>query len=693
MSTPTSYNAEKQQWHEKNRQHLTKFATHLAFSAETLLDLSTHGLCPIASLTTATHPLRVLETVIPLLCGKILQWQVTWEDVSGIKQIFLKLGTGDRINRCQLILSVFRQQSNLREPLATAQVLGTTVQDNQWTAFIFTEPLPAGNYLCQLISPDADNACNTLFIWLTVAGLNNYCYFPTRLEKSPVFKQQPLISFLVVLPEKREESLWQACLEGIQGQSYPYWQLCVVGEQMNAYNKALAQAKGEYVAILPTNDILSRDALVQIVDWLNSATEPVDMLYSDEDKVNLGNIYYDPFFKPDWAMDMLRGQFYTGQLAIYRTRLLKEIGGFRDCAHPLWDMVLRFTERTSHIQHIPTILYHRRQSTLDIPIQNAMTVVQTALDREQQGGTVTVHDSISLVHYPVQGQPLVSIIMPTRDRAEMLAQCLESLCQITTYPHWEIILIDNGSRETATFTVFSQYQQRLKNALTISRFDKPFNFSQLVNHGVSLARGEFILLLNNDMRVVAPENWLQEMLGFAQQERIAGVSCKLLYPQDNTIQHAGLICGIGGIANPGHKYFPANSRGYFNRLNMIVNCSAVTGACMLVKRTRWEQVNGFDENLAVAFNDVDFCLKLRKLGYQHLVLPHVIFYHEESKSRGLENTTMKQERLQKEQDYMLQRWGNVLLSDPFYNLHLTKRAEDFSLSHDSVYYCGHYLLV
>ena len=209
-----------------------------------------------------------------------------------------------------------------------------------------------------------------------------------------------------------------------------------------------------------------------------------------------------------------------------------------------------------------------------------------------------------------------------------------------------------------------------------------------MNQGVNAAKGDIILLLNNDTEILGTPNWLQEMIGFAQHPEIACVGCKLLYPQDNTIQHTGLICGIGGIANHSHKHFPAESRGYFNRLAIVANYSAITGACLMVERALWDQVNGFDENLAIAFNDVDFCLKLLKRGLRHVVLPQVTFYHYESKTRGLEDSTAKQVRLNQEEAYMKERWGALLQNDAFYNPHLTKKSEDFSLSQGSIYYCG-----
>jgi GT2 family glycosyltransferase len=270
--------------------------------------------------------------------------------------------------------------------------------------------------------------------------------------------------------------------------------------------------------------------------------------------------------------------------------------------------------------------------------------------------------------------------------ATLLESCLQALRKVTTYPHWELIVVDNGSQEAATLALFEKYKVEWGEAFRVIRQDIPFNFSTLVNHGVKVAKGEIILLLNNDTEILGPSDWLQEMLGFAQHPDIACVGCKLLYPQDNTIQHAGLVCGVAGVANHSHKHFPANSTGYFHRLAIVANYSAITGACLMVRKALWEEVNGFDENLGIAFNDVDFCLKLLKQGLRHVVLPQVHFYHHESKTRGLETTATKQKRLAKEAAYMKKRWGWILQDDPFYSPHLTREWEDFRLGSQSIYY-------
>lgn len=738
--------------------------TEKTFLPDNLIDLYDYGLMPIMSLSSTPKINPTILTQLPLLAGKSLQWQM--DLVRGSKPItaiFLKLGTGDRINPCQLILSVFMQRADQLSLAAVARREGTTILDGQWSKFTLDHPLLPGQYICQLQSPDAQSDTSTLFIWLTTEGMANYCYaspspisLKTELNQ---LKQFPLISVIVPLLARERiaiEIYLVDCLNSVFQQIYPHWELCIVTDTTdtvlekycqpfldrikliytqsdpsiaNLYNKALESVTGEYSIFLYPSDLLGENALLAVAKSINQAVAPIDMCYSDEDRVNENNFFDKPYFKPAWSAELLKGQMYTGQLSVYRTHLLKKIGGFQEALsfqslwdwaadqlkglidsgqlgnllkkigsfyqewhrQHLWELALRLSEHTHRIQHIPQILYHqRRLSPILINQTIFQQMVQDVLDREERGGQIIINPlipNVNLIGYPVQKQPLVSIIIPTKDMAPLLARCIDSICAITTYPHWEIIVIDNASTEAATLALFEKYQANLGNRFTVSCYNDAFNFSKLVNQGVKIAQGEIILLLNNDTEILEPPDWLQHMIGFAQHPEIAGVGAKLLYPADETIQHAGLICGVAGVANHGHKHFPVNSSGYFNRLTLVTNYSAITGACLMVKRVLWETVNGFDDNLAIAFNDVDFCLKLLQNGLRHVVLPSVIFYHHESKSRGLENTFAKKRRLSQEEAYMKRRWESFLKNDPFYNPHLTRHLEDFSLDPDSIYYC------
>jgi len=884
---------------------VTQLATTLAFSPEPALDLSAYGLVPMLNLSPQQWVQKPVETTLPLLRNKRIHWRMNWRADYSVDTLFIKLGTGGRVNHCQLIWSIFDEHSKV---VATAQIDGTTVVDGQWTALVLTAPLLKGQYFGELISPDADNQVNTLFLWVTIGegtddlgsitdnvidlyrygitpmmalstpspkqlsrsvelawplwrgkilqwyfeiaslqppvsviylklatagkvksnqlqlslfnlvledltwittltidssqvrdnhwtevllpsplsvgsyiarltapqaetientllvgltwlGLDNYCYVspaPTTRQRQRVLstiKSRPRISLIVPVMIEEEIGIppyLSSCLNSIWPQIYPDWELCLVTNQVaiiqnwldtnftefsNRYAKqiqiidsppamglqhALTVITGEYLAMLFPTDQLTEDALLEIVMSLNQNQRAADLLYSDEDQVNAGESYNEPAFKPEWSPELLKGYFYIGQLGVYRTTLVRSLGGFRaefyqsiptiptssqrwqlfqglltsavssKCYEgQIWDLVLRLTELTQCIQHIPKVLYHRRRQW---PLVGSGTmgqrVVTAALNREGLGGQLIPNPmttTANLWRYPVRGQPLVSIVIPTKDSASLLATCLDSLCRLTTYPQWEVVVVDNGSQEATTFNLFKHYQTRLGQAFRVIRQEIPFNFSKLVNAGVRAANGEVIVLLNNDTELLGPPDWLSQMLGFAQQPSIGVVGGKLLYPQENTIQHAGLICGVAGVANHSHKHFPAYSLGYGQRLAVIANYSAITGACLMVTRARWEQIHGFDEQLGIAFNDVDFCLKLLAAGCRHLVLPHITFYHHESKSRGLENTLIKQRRLIKEEAYMRRRWGVLLKQDPYYNLHLTQRAEDFSLNLASIY--------
>ena len=548
---------------------------------------------------------------------------------------------------------------------------------------------------------------------------------PAELKKiaqaSLKLAYQPLISIIVPVYNPEATFLRQA-IESVLEQVYPNWELCladdcstepevrsileeyverddrikVVYRQENGHicrssNSALELATGEYIALLDHDDLLPPHALAKVVQLLDEHPE-ADFVYSDEDKVDEQNVHKDPFFKPDWCPDSFLARMYTCHLGVYRRSLVEEVGGFRLGFEGSqdYDLVLRVTEKTDKIFHIPDVLYHWRIHSRSTAARSdvkpyatdaAQKAISEAIARRGEPGKVITHPvfaGVYTVRYDIQDYKLVSIIIPTKDLADILDVCLKSIFSQTIYPNYEVIVIDNGSTEAKTFKCFEYWQQQQPERFKCYTYDVPFNYSQINNYAVEKAEGDYLLFLNNDTEVISPD-WIEAMVEQAQRESIGAVGTLLLYP-DDTVQHAGVVLGIGGVAGHSHKNFPATVPGYISQLISTNNYSAVTAACLMCRRDVFEEVGGFETELAIAFNDVDFCLKLVSLGYRNIYLPHVVLYHYESKSRGYENTPAKQARFAKEVNYMKQTWYKLCNNDPCYNPHLTKVREDYSLN-------------
>ncbi|MEL6787566.1 MAG: glycosyltransferase [Cyanobacteria bacterium J06607_15] len=540
-----------------------------------------------------------------------------------------------------------------------------------------------------------------------------------KLEVSRL-KYQPLISVIVPVynPEK---SLLRAAIESVTAQLYGNWELCLVddrstksyvkavleeyaakdrriktayrqenGHISRASNTALEIATGEYVALLDHDDLLAPHALSEVVKLLNQHPE-ADFIYSDEDKVDCQNLHQSPFFKPDWCPDSFLARMYTCHLGVYRRSLVRSVGNFRVGFEGSqdYDLVLRVTEKTDRIFHIPQVLYHWRmheQSAAAVADAKpyaaiaAQKAIAEAIARRGEPGEVigaAQAPGVYTVRYKIKEHKLVSIIIPTKDLADTLNVCLESIFSKTTYPNYEVIVIDNGSTETKTADCLAAWQQRQPERFRSYAYNIPFNYSQINNYAVEQAQGDYLLFLNNDTEVVS-EGWLGAMVEQAQRQSIGAVGGLLLYP-DNTVQHAGVVLGIGGVAGHSHRNFAASMTGYFSQLVSTNNYSAVTAACLMCRRQVFEEVGGFETDLAIAFNDVDFCLKIASHGYRNIYLPHVVLYHYESKTRGYEDTVEKQARFAREIQYMRQKWSAICDRDPHYNPHLSLKHEDFSL--------------
>lgn len=512
-------------------------------------------------------------------------------------------------------------------------------------------------------------------------------------------------------------------IDSVLNQTYQRWQLCItdggsndgqVGATLHSYvekdericvrilgenlgiagnsNAALSLATGEFVCFLDHDDLLSSNALYEAVRAIHENPD-ADLLYSDEDKITHdGKKRYDPHFKPDWSPDTFCSYNYLCHLTVCRRELITRIGGFRegfDGAQD-YDLFLRAAKQARLIVHIPKILYHWRSHESSTAFasqakQYAFDAGKRALEDALSGErfSAVVSPGLSMgayrVSYVVLDQPTVALIIPTKDKADVLQRCIESVFRKTEYPHYHVVIVDNGSVDRETFAYYQTLSDK-KNIALLS-YDKPFNFSSINNYAVRHISDEYryLLFLNNDMEVISPD-WLGEMLGHAQRPEIGAVGAKLYYP-NNTIQHAGVIVGIGGAAGHAHKYAPRDTNGYFSRARITQNVSAVTAACLLMRRDVFDAIGGYDEQFSHAFNDVDLCLRIREKGFRIVFTPYAELYHYESISRGYEDTPDKYVRFQKEIGLFQERWNDFLAKgDPCYNPNLTLRSEDFSLN-------------
>jgi GT2 family glycosyltransferase len=455
-------------------------------------------------------------------------------------------------------------------------------------------------------------------------------------------------------------------------------------------NSALELATGEFIGLLDHDDILTRDALYEVVSLLNQYPA-ADMIYSDEDKLDENHQLTSPFFKPDWCPDSFLSRMYTCHFGVYRRKLINQIGGFRIGYEGSqdYDLVLRMTEKMKNIYHIPKILYHWREhsdsaasgtTAKPYAYQAAKKALEAALQRRGEPGNVELNPRFlgcSIIRYKIANYQKVSIIIPTKDLGEILNRCLTSIFTKTVYPDYEVILIDNGSREKKTADIIKQWQLKEPQRFKSYRLDIPFNFSTLNNYGVKQASGQYLLFLNNDTEVIEPD-WMNAMVEQVQRPAIGAVGALLQY-SDGRIQHAGVILGMGHVAAHSHQFMAVNEPGYYGQLISVNNYSAITAACLMCRRSVFEQVGGFDEKLAFSYNDVDLCLKMKQQGYHHVCLPHVRLYHHESKSRGYDNTPEKLHRYMQEVQEMRQRWNNIIKRDPCYNPHLTLARFDYRL--------------
>jgi GT2 family glycosyltransferase len=460
---------------------------------------------------------------------------------------------------------------------------------------------------------------------------------------------------------------------------------------VGASNVALGLARGEYIVLLDHDDELTPDALCEA--WQAIVGQGAEFIYSDEDKLDEKGRFCDPHFKPDFAPDQMLSQNYMSHLGVIKKSLVEAAGGFSPGADGSqdYDLYLKVLELTDKVVHIPKVLYHWRK------VPGSTAAFFSAKSYAQDAGQLALEGAIGRrrldavvesgrypgtyrVRYHIQGAPLVSIVIPFKDKPELLEMCIGSVLEKSTYGNFEIIGVSNNSEEQATFAAMERWAAA-DSRVRFVEHNVPFNFSEVNNFAVrEHAGGEHIILLNNDIEIISGE-WIESLLEFSQRDDVGAVGGQLRYP-DGRLQHAGVILGIGGVAGHSHKYLSSDDNGYFSRPHIIQNVSAVTAACLMVNRALYLDAGGLDEqNLRVAFNDVDFCLRLRERGLLNVYTPYCKAVHRESISRGQEDTLTKQERFKRETRYMLERHAKALeRGDPYYNPNLTLAHEDFSLS-------------
>lgn len=531
----------------------------------------------------------------------------------------------------------------------------------------------------------------------------------------------PLIS-LVMPTYNTPDAYLVAAIESVLAQVYPRWELCIAddaspkphvrkiledycrrdprikvayrkrnGHIVAASNSALELASGSFVALLDHDDALHPLALHFVAEAIVENPR-CELVYTDEDKIGLDGARQDPYFKSDLNYELLLAHNMICHLGCYRTSRVRHLGGFRAGFEGAqdYDLALRFIEglEPSQVVHVPHVLYHWRV----LPGSTAMASDEKPY--AQVAGRKAVAEHLERIGVPGQvvpapeapamnrvrfalpsPAPAVTIVIPTRDRADLLALCLDSLLERTSYENFSVLVVDNGSTQPETFKLFERLRAR---GVAVRRDESEFNFSALNNRAVDCVSSEFVCLMNNDIEIVTPD-WLEEMVGMAARPGVGAVGARLWYP-DGRLQHGGAIVGIGGVAGHSHKYLPRGKGGYFNRAVLHQAMTAVTAACLVVRRRAYQQVGGLDETLKVAFNDIDFCLKLRAAGYRNVWTPYAEMIHHESASRGHETSPEKQARFNSEIDRMKARWGEALLTDPAYSPNLTLEHEDFSLA-------------
>ena len=539
-------------------------------------------------------------------------------------------------------------------------------------------------------------------------------------EENAQFPKDIKFSVLVPLYNTPEKFL-KEMIESVEAQTYKNWELCLadgsdsehsfVGEICKKYadgdkrikyekleknlgisentNACISMATGDYIALFDHDDLLHPSALYEVMRAI--CEHGADFIYTDENTFSEEpHDAYNPHFKPDFSPDTLRSYNYICHLSVFSRELLDSVGYFRSeyDGSQDYDLILRLTEKAKKIFHIRKILYywraHKNSVAQDVgakpyTITAAKKALAAHLERCGLKGEVLDSSVPTTYHikYEIDGNPLISVIIPNKDHTDDLDVCLKSLYEKSSYKNFEVIIVENNSTEKETFEYYEKVKQHYEN-LNVVTWTGIFNYSAINNFGVNYAKGEYILLLNNDVEILN-DNCLEEMLMFAQRKDVGAVGAKLYY-SDDTVQHAGVILGLGGTAGHAHKHFGRSHPGYMARASIAQNLTACTAACLMMRRDVFDEVGGLDESFEVAFNDVDLCMKIREKGYLVVFTPYAELYHYESKSRGNDSTPEKLERFRGEIDRFKEKWQKQLDDgDPYYNPNLTLTRDDFSL--------------
>ncbi|WP_158615784.1 glycosyltransferase [Lautropia dentalis] len=650
-----------------------------------------------------------------------MQQSLCWRLTAPIRWV------GTPINRTRQKAALLRRSIALRGGVAKTASQAVTILKNEGMQGLQARignaerllNVPAAAAQAALLQPGEDPYHG----WLRL-------YDPTDADtmaalKAKIDAMDLTTTFSVVMPVYNPPlNYLKQAIESVQAQVYPHWEICIAddaspnpevrtlltelaekdsriklifreknGHISAATNSAMEIATGDYIALMDNDDLLPPHALAYMALAVHEHPN-AGLIYSDEDKVTEDNVRQAPYFKCQFNYELFLSQNMISHFGVYRRSVLEEIGGFRvgyEGAQD-WDLALRVIEKVGveNIVHVPRVLYHWRifpGSTAlaleekDYALQAQLKSISSHLERMGKPDSEVfpaprVPGLLRIRHRLPSPAPLVSIIIPTRDRVELVSMCIDSILEKTSYQPYQIVVVDNGSTEERAVAYLKGLEAH--DNVRIVRADMPFNYSALNNLGVAQADGEYLVLMNNDIEITQ-NDWIEEMLGFASQPDIGCVGTQLWYP-NNTLQHGGVVLGIGGVASHAHKGIPRGNFGYFGRASAHQMFSAVTAACLMVRKRVYEAVGGFDETLKVAYNDVDFCLKVRAKGLRNLYNPFASFVHHESASRGSDLDGENQQRLLAEAAIMKGRWGALIADDPAYSPNLTLAGDDFSMA-------------